>query len=183
MILVIVKDCFIIIYDGDVFMVDKDVLLMRINCYLYQLHDVSEYISFVYGKLVEDYDFYRRVLSCACVEEQYVMRALTRCLNLFCGFKQRKWGLFNKSCFKVDFGDLNFHYVFNVPSRLKEYSEDGVLLKELLERFKMNTNDRDTYSVQFHVSYWERLFRIQVRYRDFDSRKWLRDNNVRVDFI
>lgn len=166
---------------------DKEYVLNQIKNYLYQLCDVSKYINEIYTILLaEDYSFYHNILTLAIIEEHYIMNELTIYLNYYCDYKKGKgfksWLKSNPS-FKVTVDDLYHHYTFNAPYQLKEYSQEYIMLKSLLEKFKQDTNDLDYFTTQFGVSERDRLFRIQCRYNKFDTSKWLKMNNIEVDFI
>ena len=158
-------------------------MIERIKCLLFQLHDVSEYICFLSEPSILglDYSWYSSVLSCACLEEKYVMMELENALNSLFGLRKR-W--FSNNTWRVRYDDdLNWYYYFRMPRGLNKSSREFIMLRDVMESVKKETRDIDVYTCQLGLDKWTRLFRLQCLHHDFYTNKWLRDKNVEVEFI
>ena len=161
--------------------------MKNIEKYLYQLVDVSRYIGEVSDPkcLSENYDFYSNILTCACIEEKFIIKELENHLNYIFHLNTNKRFLNNKISISTSKRNRlnNHHYYFNIPiRRLNQSSKEFIFLTNTFNEIKKNTKDIDYYTRSYEDK-WVRLFRLQVRHKKFITENWLKDKKIKVEFI
>lgn len=173
-------------------------MIDKIKCLLYQLVDVSKLIKEYSdtSKLSEDYRVNSRILTCACVEEEYIRNELEVHLNFYFGLDMDKRKIFgfiplHSDCIRIkdEYRDSvtrtlpNFHYYFIIPRGVSRNSEEFIRLMDLFKKVKEDTKDRDLYSRHIGLSEITQLLRLENRHNKFHTRDWLKGNHVEVEFV
>lgn len=165
---------------------DNEDILTVFESYLYQLYDVSKYIQEIIcykGLLMQDFDFYSMVLTCACVEEKYLMSSIEGLLNTLYDINNTWFNRITHNTFKVEYDKYNTYYRIRLPLMIGKNNLGFIKLTNVLREFKEDTND---YTLNIGIDGMDKsdkLFLIACKHIDFCTDEYLRDNNVFLKFI